>query len=50
MEGLYDIYTLTGNKDAIDIVLKMAKYFHDRIQNIIDKYTINRWWLIAKME
>jgi DUF1680 family protein len=50
MQGLYDIYQFTGNKDAIDIVIKMADYFYNRIQNIINKYTIHRWWKIASME
>jgi uncharacterized protein len=42
MAGLWDIYTLTGNKQAYSIVLDMASYFIGRIKNVVAKYSIYR--------
>ncbi|CAL5023423.1 unnamed protein product [Urochloa decumbens] len=44
MQGLLDQYTLAGNSKALDMVVKMANYFSDRVKNVIQKYSIERHW------
>jgi uncharacterized protein len=44
MQGLLDQYTMAGNSKALDMVVKMANYFGDRIKNVIQKYSIERHW------
>ena len=34
MQGLLDAYTLTGNKKAYEMVLKMANYFNNRMSHL----------------
>ena len=35
MQGLLDVYTLTGNKKAYEMVLKMADYVKERMDNTV---------------
>lgn len=44
MQGLLDQYTVAGNAKALDMVVKMADYFSDRVKNVIQKYSIERHW------
>jgi DUF1680 family protein len=44
MQGLLDQYTVAGNSKALDMVVKMANYFSDRVMNVIQKYSIERHW------
>jgi len=44
MQGLLDQYTVAGNSKALDMVVKMANYFSDRVKNVIQKYSIERHW------
>ena len=44
MQGLLDRYTVAGNSRALDMVVKMANYFSDRVKNVIQKYSIERHW------
>lgn len=44
MAGLVDQYTLAGNSEALRMVVRMADYFNNRVQNVILKYTIERHW------
>jgi len=44
MQGLLDQYTVAGNFKALDMVVKMANYFSDRVKNVIQKYSIERHW------
>lgn len=44
MQGLLDQYTVAGNTKALDMVVKMADYFSDRVKNVIQKYSIERHW------
>ncbi|KAL6604525.1 hypothetical protein ACP70R_042952 [Stipagrostis hirtigluma subsp. patula] len=44
MQGLLDQYTVAGNSKALDMVVKMADYFSDRVKNVIQKYSLERHW------
>jgi uncharacterized protein len=44
MQGLLDQYTVAGNSMALDMVIKMANYFSDRVKNVIQNYSIERHW------
>jgi len=44
MAGLLDQYKLAGNAQAFKMVIWMADYFYNRVQNVISKYTIERHW------
>jgi uncharacterized protein len=44
MQGLLDQYTVAANSKALDMVVKMANYFSDRVKNVIQKYSIERHW------
>ncbi|XP_062218472.1 uncharacterized protein LOC133918560 [Phragmites australis] len=44
MQGLLDQYTVAGNSKALDMVVKMADYFSDRVKNVVQKYSIERHW------
>lgn len=44
MQGLLDQYTIAGNSMALDMVIKMANYFSDRVKNVIQNYSIERHW------
>ncbi|KAJ7519429.1 hypothetical protein O6H91_20G037800 [Diphasiastrum complanatum] len=44
LAGLLDQYTYVGNQKAFEMVLWMAKYFFNRVQLVIEKYTIERHW------
>ncbi|KAK3152401.1 hypothetical protein QOZ80_2BG0158380 [Eleusine coracana subsp. coracana] len=44
MQGLLDQYTVAGNSKALDMVVKMANYFSDRVKSVIQKYSIERHW------
>ncbi|KAG0579015.1 hypothetical protein KC19_4G066200 [Ceratodon purpureus] len=44
MAGLLDQYLLAESKDALDMVVEMANYFHKRVKNVIEKFTIERHW------
>lgn len=50
MAGLLDQYTLAGNPTALNMVLWMAKYFGNRVTNIIKKHTIARHWAAMNEE
>ncbi|KAH9325409.1 hypothetical protein KI387_005587, partial [Taxus chinensis] len=44
MAGLLDQYTFGGNAQALNMILWMAEYFYNRVQNVIKQYTIVRHW------
>ena len=44
MAGLLDQYLYAGNKNALQMVVWMADYFGNRVENVIKKYTIERHW------
>lgn len=44
MAGLLDQYVLAGSGDALDMVVKMANYFHKRVKTVIERFTIERHW------
>ncbi|KAK1305915.1 hypothetical protein QJS10_CPA10g00146 [Acorus calamus] len=44
MAGLVDQYTFAGNTKALEMVVWMAEYFGNRVQNVIAKYSIERHW------
>ncbi|GJT92691.1 alpha-L-arabinofuranosidase B, arabinose-binding domain-containing protein [Tanacetum coccineum] len=44
MAGLVDQYVFAGNDQALKMVTQMAAYFYKRVQNVIEKYTIERHW------
>eukprot|EP01018_Ginkgo_biloba_P022347 Gb_24309 [translate_table: standard] len=50
MAGLLDQYKLVGNARALKMVVWMAEYFYNRVQNVISKYTIERHWLSLNEE
>ncbi|KAL5708128.1 hypothetical protein ACHQM5_018956 [Ranunculus cassubicifolius] len=50
MAGLVDQYSLGGNSQALKMVVWMADYFSNRVQNVISKYTIERHWLSMNEE
>ncbi|KAM3289037.1 hypothetical protein P3S67_017324 [Capsicum chacoense] len=50
LAGLLDQYTLAGNVQALMMTTWMAEYFHNRVQKVITKYTIERHWLSLNEE
>ncbi|CAA6672335.1 unnamed protein product [Spirodela intermedia] len=44
MAGLLDQYLYAGNNEALQMVVWMAEYFGNRVENVIKKYTIERHW------
>ncbi|KAG9448456.1 hypothetical protein H6P81_008421 [Aristolochia fimbriata] len=42
LAGLLDQYTIAGNEQALKIMLWMVDYFTKRVQNVIEKYSIER--------
>jgi len=50
MQGLLDMYQLTGNQQAWSVVLKMANYFVARVQNVEKQYGDTRWQQILNVE
>lgn len=44
MAGLLDQYLLAESKDALDMVVEMANYFHKRVKSVIERFTIERHW------
>lgn len=44
MAGLLDQYLYAGNNGALQMVVWMAEYFGNRVENVIKKYTIERHW------
>ncbi|KAF5175774.1 proline-tRNA ligase [Thalictrum thalictroides] len=42
MAGLVDQYSLGGNSQALKMVVWMADYFFNRVQNVIAQYTVER--------
>lgn len=44
MAGLLDQYVMAGSRDALDMVVEMANYFHKRVKSVIEKFTIERHW------
>lgn len=42
MAGLLDQHTIAGDPNALKMVTWMAEYFYNRVQNVIQKYTIAR--------
>lgn len=44
MAGLLDQYVMAGSRDALDMVVEMANYFHKRVESVIEKFTIERHW------
>ncbi|KAH9289961.1 hypothetical protein KI387_034078, partial [Taxus chinensis] len=50
MAGLLDQYKLAGNDRAYKMVIWMADYFYNRVQNVISTHTIERHWLSLNEE
>ncbi|KAK6925666.1 Beta-L-arabinofuranosidase [Dillenia turbinata] len=50
MAGLLDQYLLAGNNQALKMVMWMADYFYNRVQNVISLHTIERHWLSLNEE
>lgn len=44
MQGLLDQYTLASNEKGLDVVLRMADYFSNRVKNLVQIHTIQRHW------
>ncbi|KAJ8640885.1 hypothetical protein MRB53_017579 [Persea americana] len=44
MSGLLDQYLYAGNNQTLRMVVWMAEYFSERVENVISKYTIERHW------
>ncbi|XP_047319813.1 uncharacterized protein LOC124923875 [Impatiens glandulifera] len=44
MAGLLDQYALASNDDGLKMVNWMVDYFFNRVQNVINKYSIERHW------
>ncbi|XP_078432903.1 uncharacterized protein LOC144704362 [Wolffia australiana] len=44
MAGLLDQYLYAGNKNALKMVVWMAEYFGNRVDNVIRKYSLERHW------
>lgn len=44
MAGLLDQYTLAGNDQALKVLTWMVEYFYNRVQNVIQKYSIEKHW------
>lgn len=50
MAGLLDQYTFSGNDQAFQMLKWMADYFHKRVQNVIQKYSVERHYLSLNEE
>ncbi|KAG6513650.1 hypothetical protein ZIOFF_023983 [Zingiber officinale] len=50
MAGLLDQYILAGNVKALQMVVRMADYFGNRVKNVIVKYSIERHWVSLNEE
>ncbi|XP_058071736.1 uncharacterized protein LOC131220878 [Magnolia sinica] len=50
MAGLLDQYLFTNNTQALEMVVGMADYFNNRVQNVISKYSLERHWLSLNEE
>ncbi|GAB2250570.1 hypothetical protein Droror1_Dr00016820 [Drosera rotundifolia] len=50
MAGLLDQHTIAGNPDALNIIKWMVDYFYNRMQNVIERYTIQRVYLLMNDE
>ncbi|XP_058073548.1 uncharacterized protein LOC131222487 isoform X2 [Magnolia sinica] len=50
MAGLLEQYLLAGNDKALEMVVWMADYFSNRVQNVISKYSLERHWLSLNEE
>lgn len=50
LAGLLDQYTLAGNAQALNMTKWMVNYFYNRVQNVIEKYTVERHWLSLNEE
>ncbi|KAK9157752.1 hypothetical protein Scep_004326 [Stephania cephalantha] len=44
LAGLLDQYSYAGNSEALKMGIWMAEYFGNRVQNVIQKHTIERHW------
>ncbi|KAK7262545.1 hypothetical protein RJT34_30119 [Clitoria ternatea] len=42
LAGLLDQHTFAGNPQALKMVTWMVDYFYNRVQNVIEQYTVNR--------
>ncbi|XP_022754274.1 uncharacterized protein LOC111302749 isoform X2 [Durio zibethinus] len=50
LAGLLDQYIFASNAQALDMTRWMAKYFYNRVQNVITKYSVERHWLSLNEE
>ncbi|KAK9123466.1 hypothetical protein Sjap_013068 [Stephania japonica] len=50
LAGLLDQYSYAGNSEALKMAILMAEYFGNRVQNVIQKYTIERHWMSLNEE
>jgi len=50
LRGLYDVYTLTGNAQAMTIANGMLSYFAARIRNVISAGTVAAWYACMNIE
>ncbi|RWR73791.1 hypothetical protein CKAN_00209400 [Cinnamomum micranthum f. kanehirae] len=50
MAGLLDQYLLAGSTQALKMVVWMAEYFSNRVQNVILKYSLERHWMSLNEE
>lgn len=50
MAGLFDQYRITGSEKPLNMTLKMAGYFKQRIDSVIANLTISRWEEIINVE
>ncbi|XP_078442990.1 uncharacterized protein LOC144712614 [Wolffia australiana] len=50
MAGLLDQYSLAGNSRALQMAIRMADYFGNRVKNVIQTYSIERHWNIMNEE
>jgi DUF1680 family protein len=44
MAGLLDQYLIAGDELALAVVDRMADYFKQRVDSVIERFTINRHW------
>jgi DUF1680 family protein len=44
MAGLLDQYMIAGDELALAVVDRMADYFKQRVDSVIERFTINRHW------
>ncbi|KAI3945436.1 hypothetical protein MKW92_021993 [Papaver armeniacum] len=50
LAGLLDQYTLSNNNKALRMMIWMVDYFSNRVQNVIEKYSIERHWMSLNEE